>query len=98
MNTNYHIELFDDQLKIKINQQVIQLTYIEYRLIGILVKHQGRIYSREQLLDMIHQEPRDVTDRTIDTLIKVIRKKFRQVIGDFKLIHSVYGLGYKFEA
>lgn len=50
----------------------------------------GRIYNREQLMDRIYPDRRTVSDRTIDSHIKKLRRKIEAA-------HSVYGVGYKFE-
>lgn len=91
------IELLPDKLCLKVNKQDIKLTAAEFRLLNVLYENQGRIYSRNQLLDRIHDDNRVVTDRTIDTLIKSIRKKVNTVSPDRTFIHSVYAMGYKFE-
>lgn len=91
------IELLSDSIKLRVNGQDIQLTASEYRLLEVLHKHKGQIFSRSQLLDSIHDDHRVVTDRTIDTLVKSIRKKISEVYDERVLIHSVYAMGYKFE-
>ena len=59
--------------------------------------HPGRIYSRGQLMDRIYPDQRVVSDRTIDSHIKKLRKKIADTSFDDELIHSIYGVGYKFE-
>ena len=63
-----------------------------------LFQNPGRIYSRTQLMDRIYSDQRIVSDRTIDSHIKKLRKKLSSVAPDQELIHSIYGVGYKFEA
>jgi len=75
----------------------LQLTAVEFTLLAFLAAHPGRIYSRSQLMDSIYSDHRVVTDRTIDSHIKKLRKKITAVARDEELIHSVYGVGYKFE-
>ncbi|WP_370280704.1 response regulator [Pontibacterium sp.] len=91
------IELLSDSIKLRVNGHDIQLTASEYRLLEVLHNHKGQIFSRGQLLDRIHDDHRVVTDRTIDTLVKSIRKKISAVYDDRVLIHSVYAMGYKLE-
>jgi len=57
----------------------------------------GRIYSRQQLMDRIYSDERVVSDRTIDSHIKKLRKKIADAFPGKELIYSVYGVGYKFE-
>lgn len=73
------------------------LTAVEYQLLKVLFSHPGRIYTREQLMDAMYTDERIVTDRTVDSHIKKIRKKVSLVLPDREIIHSVYGLGYKYE-
>jgi len=62
-----------------------------------LVANAGRIYGRQQLMDKIYPDERIVSDRTIDSHIKKLRRKIETADPEAKLIHSVYGVGYKFE-
>lgn len=80
-----------------INGQHLDLTAVEFQLLTILSNGNGRIYSRAQLMSHIYKDNRVVSDRTIDSHIKKLRKKIAQVIPDKEVIHSVYGVGYKLE-
>jgi two-component system response regulator BaeR len=73
------------------------LTAVEFELLKVLVSQPGRIYTREQLMDLMYRDQRVVSDRTVDSHVKKIRKKIAAVIPDRELVHSVYGLGYKYE-
>ena len=75
----------------------IGLTAVEFDLLGVLVSQPGRIYTREQLMDAMYRDQRVVSDRTVDSHIKKIRKKIGAVLSDREIVHSVYGLGYKYE-
>ena len=75
----------------------LDLTAVEFKLLQFLVASPGRIYGRQQLMDQIYPDQRTVSDRTIDSHIKKLRKKIATVDPDRELIHSVYGVGYKFE-
>lgn len=90
---------FDDAaLAAKIDGVLLDLTVVEYRLLRQLASHPGRIYSRQQLLDAAHDEYRVVTERTVDSHVKNLRRKLREAQrSDDELIHSVYGVGYKFD-
>lgn len=76
----------------------IELTAVEFKLLQFLMTHPGNIYSREILMDHIYPDDRVVADRTIDSHIKKLRKKLTTADPQQELIHSVYGVGYKFEA
>jgi two-component system response regulator BaeR len=75
----------------------LNLTAVEYKLLATLATEPGRIFNREQLMSLIYQEYKVVSDRTIDSHIKKLRQKLRHVAGDQTLIHSVYSVGYKYE-
>jgi two-component system, OmpR family, response regulator BaeR len=75
----------------------LELTAVEFKLLQFLVANEGRIYGRQKLMDKIYPDERIVSDRTIDSHIKKLRKKIDAAEPKAKLIHSVYGVGYKFE-
>ncbi|MBU6950235.1 response regulator [Hahella sp. HN01] len=75
----------------------LELTAIEFQLLKMLADEPGRIFSRNQLMDGIYQDHRIVSDRTVDSHIKKLRKKIAELSPDHDYIHSVYGLGYKYE-
>ncbi len=77
--------------------QKLDLTAVEFQLLSVLARSPGRIYSRDQLMGHIYSDQRIVEDRTIDSHIKKLRKKLDAASGGGQLIHSVYGVGYKFE-
>jgi two-component system response regulator BaeR len=76
----------------------LDLTAVEFRLLHLLTGNAGRIFGRQQLMDRIYPDERYVSDRTIDSHIKKLRRKIEAVAPGAKLIHSVYGVGYKFES
>lgn len=75
----------------------LDLTAVEFRLLAILAGRTGRIFSRNQLMDLIYEDQRIVCDRTIDSHIKKLRKKITAIMPDLEVIHSIYGVGYKYE-
>jgi two-component system, OmpR family, response regulator BaeR len=90
------LQLEPDKYQAKINGQSLTLTVVEFHLLAILAGKPGRVFSRNQLIDLIYQDERVVSDRTIDSHIRKLRKKINEV-HDRELIHSVYSAGYKFE-
>ncbi|MFZ6874436.1 response regulator [Undibacterium sp. Di27W] len=85
------------QLRILVDTQPLNLTPVEYRLLAEFINHPERVYSRQQLLDFAHEDQRDINDRTVDTHIKNIRKKIQGKLPEHECLHSVYGVGYRFE-
>jgi len=77
--------------------QEVELTTVEFQLLQALYQQPGRIFSRSKLMDMIYQDQRIVSDRTIDSHIKKLRKKLTDLLPDQELIHSVYGAGYRYD-
>ena len=78
--------------------QPLDLTPLEFRLLQRLAHAPGRVYSRDQLLQTIHDDERIVSDRAIDTHIKNLRKKLAALVpGEDNPIRSIYGVGYKLE-
>lgn len=75
----------------------VELTAVEFHLFATLYREPGRIFSRGQLMDRIYADQRIVSDRTIDSHIKKLRKKLAEVSPEVELIHSVYGAGYRYE-
>jgi two-component system response regulator BaeR len=89
------LELNTENYQAKINQHPVELTAIEFNLLNILASAPGRIYSRSQLIDMVYQDNRVVSERTIDSHIKKLRKKLNAIESDNELVQSVYSVGYK---
>ena len=75
----------------------LDLTPVEFRLLRTLAHAPGRVFSREQLLDGLYDDHRVVTDRTVDSHIKNLRRKLEQIAPEPALIRSIYGVGYRFE-
>ena len=74
----------------------VNLTVTEYLLLKSLALRPGHVKNRDQLIDMAYGENIYVDDRTIDSHIKRIRKKFRAVDSTFEQIETLYGVGYKY--
>ena len=73
------------------------LTAVEFQLLRVLAEHPGRIYTRDQLMDAMYRDERVVADRTVDSHVKKIRRKIAAVVPDREVVHSLYGVGYKYE-
>ncbi|MCH7486168.1 MAG: response regulator transcription factor [Proteobacteria bacterium] len=74
----------------------IDLTVTEFLLLQALAKRPGHVKSRDQLIDAAYGEHIYVDDRTIDSHIKRLRKKFKAVDSDFAHIETLYGVGYRY--
>lgn len=89
--------LDESRYQATLNGHVLQLTAVEFRLLKLLTDQPGRIYGRQRLMDKIYPDQRVVSDRTIDSHVKRLRRKIEAVDPRTTLIHSVYGVGYKFD-
>ena len=74
----------------------IDLTVTEFEILKALAQRPGHVKSRDQLLDAAYGDGGYVDDRTIDSHIKRLRKKFKAVDPEFSDIETLYGVGYKF--
>jgi two-component system response regulator ChvI len=74
----------------------VTLTVTEFMILEALAQRPGVVKSRNQLMDVAYQEDIYVDDRTIDSHIKRLRRKFRAVDPEFKGIETLYGVGYRF--
>jgi two-component system response regulator ChvI len=75
----------------------IQLTVTEFLLVKALAARPGMVKSRDQLIDAAYGENIYVDDRTIDSHVKRVRKKFRTVDDEFNHIETLYGIGYRYK-
>jgi len=73
----------------------LSLTPVEFRLLGRLAAQPGRVFSRQQLMDALYRDHRVVSERTVDSHVKNLRRKLAAVGPD--PIDSVYGVGYRLE-
>ena len=74
----------------------VGLTVTEFLLVLALARRPGHVKSRDQLIDAAYGEHIYVDDRTIDSHVKRVRKKFREVDGEFGQIETLYGIGYRY--
>jgi two-component system response regulator BaeR len=89
--------LDQDRLRVRAAGREIELTAVEFALLWTLHEAPGRIFSRERLMERIYRDHRVVSDRTIDSHVKKLRRRLQELRPDRELIHSVYGVGYRFE-
>ncbi|PIE06009.1 MAG: DNA-binding response regulator [Sorangium cellulosum] len=78
--------------------EAIELTRVEFDLLACLVQEPGRVYTRAQLIDRVWGNGFAITDRTVDSHVKGLRKKVAEAGGDPNLIETVRGVGYRVAA
>ncbi|MCU0841911.1 MAG: response regulator [Thiobacillaceae bacterium] len=83
--------------RVRAGEREAELTAVEFHLFAALYGAPGRIFSRGQLMDRIYADQRVVSDRTIDSHIKKLRRKLSELLPGQEVIHSVYGAGYRYE-
>jgi two-component system, OmpR family, response regulator BaeR len=85
--------------RIAVHGKALDLTPTEYGILAALARRPGQVFARAQLLDLARagNASLDVTDRAIDSHVKNLRKKLEAVLPGVDAIHSIYGLGYRFD-
>jgi two-component system, OmpR family, response regulator BaeR len=89
--------LDEHTFKATLHGRDLDLTAVEFKLLKLLIEHPCRIFSRQQIMREIYHEERFVSDRTIDSHIKKLRRKIETIDPEATVIQSVYSVGYKFE-
>lgn len=97
------ITTFDNNLtinnilhEVRYNGEIISLTPMEYKILSVMARQPGRVFSRAQLISLVQGYDFQGDDRVIDAHIKKMRQKIERVPSDPKIIVTVYGIGYKF--
>jgi two-component system response regulator BaeR len=83
--------------RIAIHGRALELTPTEFAILAAMARRPGQVFSRSQLLDAARSDNADVTDRAIDSHIKNLRRKIDVAAPGVEAIHSIYGLGYRFD-
>lgn len=91
------IQVNSDALSVCVGGIDSHLTVVEYHLFKLLFDAPRRIFSRREIMSSIYSDYRIVSDRTIDSHIKKLRKKIHRHLPGYEVIHSVYGAGYKYQ-
>lgn len=91
------VEVDEAARRIRIHGQALELTPTEYGILAALARRPGQVFSRAQLLDAAREGNVDVADRAIDSHVKNLRRKLEAALPGVEAIHSIYGLGYRFD-
>ena len=75
----------------------VELTRYEFRLVSLLIENPGRVFSREQLMDRVWESPEMSLERTVDTHVKTIRQKLKEIDSEDNPIITHRGIGYAFK-
>ncbi|WP_158774687.1 response regulator [Cobetia sp. L2A1] len=91
------LRLNEDGWQALADDQDIGLTAVEFQLLKVMMQSPGRIFSRDQLMDHMYRDHRIVSERTVDSHVKKLRRKIATIWPDRDVIRSIYAVGYKFE-
>jgi two-component system response regulator BaeR len=91
------IEVDERERRAAIHGKALELTPSEFSILAVLAGRPGQVFSRAQLLDHAFPGSLDATDRAIDSHIKNLRRKIEAAAPGLDPIHSIYGLGYRFD-
>ncbi len=94
---NTALSLDESRYQASIFGKTIVLTAIEFQMLKVMAEHPGIIFTRDRLMDHIYPDRRIVSDRTIDSHIRKLRKKINDLLPGIEMIKSVYSVGYKYE-
>jgi len=89
------LQIDEERHQASLNGNKLKLSPVEFALLSRLVAQPGRVFSRDQLMSSIYSDYRIVSDRTVDTHVKNLRRKLTDSDPDTDLIESVYGVGYR---
>ena len=87
----------DERYQIRYRGRALVLSRTEFRLLRLLARNPGRVYTRAQLMDHAWEEPEASMERTVDSHIKAVRAKLRAVAADGDPIRTHRGIGYSLE-
>jgi two-component system response regulator BaeR len=93
--TSSALKIDEERHQASLNGKALKLSPVEFALLSRLVAQPGRVFSRDQLMSSIYSDYRIVSDRTVDTHVKNLRRKLADSDPDSDLIESVYGVGYR---
>ena len=88
------LEIDPDQYQVRIQQEIIDFTPLEFKLLYFLAKNSGKVYKREQIFQYVYENDYDISDRSVDILINRIRTKLKTYQ---TMVETVYGVGYRFK-
>lgn len=93
--TYRHIQVDPARRRVRVGDRDVDLTAHEFQLLHVLLSSPGIVFTRESLLARVWKDDTHVTVRSVDTLIKRLRRKIEEVPGEPTVIQTVWGAGYK---
>jgi two-component system OmpR family response regulator len=89
------VKLDTEAFRVWTNEVEVQLTVTEFRILEVLMRRPGRVFTRDELVQRAYEGPHHVSDRTLDSHMRRIRQKIRE--GGLDPIETVHGLGFRFQ-
>lgn len=89
--------LDESKRQVLCNGETVSLTATEFSLLNVMSGTEGKIFSRKQIIEMMYEDATEASERSVDTCVKKLKRKFEQIEGGSMPIQSVYGAGYKYE-
>jgi two-component system OmpR family response regulator len=89
------VRLDAEAFRVWANEVELQLTVTEFRILEVLLRRPGRVFTRDELVERAYEGPHHVSDRTLDSHMRRIRQKLRE--GGLDPIETVHGLGFRFQ-
>ncbi|WP_040244388.1 response regulator [Chromohalobacter japonicus] len=91
------LHLDEDGWRALVQGHDLGLTAVEFQLLKVMMHAPGRIFSRDQLMDHMYRDHRIVSERTVDSHVKKLRRKIADAYPERDIIRSVYSVGYKYQ-
>jgi two-component system OmpR family response regulator/two-component system alkaline phosphatase synthesis response regulator PhoP len=95
--TIHGIEIDPARRRVRVDGRDVELTDQEFRLLYLLATHAGIVFSREALLSRVWKDQTFVTVRSVDTLVKRLRRRIERDPAEPRVLLTVWGVGYKFQ-
>jgi DNA-binding response OmpR family regulator len=92
------LELDAERLEVRYDGALVQVTVTEFRLLEVLVRRPGVVYSRERLLELVRGDESVVAERIVDTYVRRLRRKLEAIDPGFRGIETLVGAGYRWRS
>jgi len=92
------LKLDEGRLCVSLSNQSVNLTLIEFNLFRLLYNNPRRTFTRQNIIDTIYNDYRIVSEQTVNSHIRNLRRKLSQISPDHDLVYSIYGVGYRYAA
>jgi two-component system alkaline phosphatase synthesis response regulator PhoP len=90
------MEIDIPRMRVTVNGRAVELTASEFQLLAAMAREPGRVFTRGQLLDVLHGVAFESYERAIDAHVKNLRRKIEPEPGETRYVQTVYGVGYRF--